>query len=144
MPSTAIPAVKAAVLEILKEVEALKSAKVVITADKEPERAREYIWLWKATATREFKSLGPQPSALNEEVKIFLRVMVVKGDSSPTPSEERAFEILEEMETALRGQVRLNGAVRFQHVEDLEQEQLIFDRKRGCHILVTLTAKARI
>ena len=141
MASTAIPAVKAAILAALEGAEALQG--VAVTAGKEPERDEEWVWVWKAEAEREFKMLGPSPAALDEVVKITLRVVSIQG-ANATPSEERAFEIAEAVETALRADPDLGEAVHWQRIEKVEQEPLLFDKRYGCLVLMVVKAKARI
>lgn len=141
MASTAIPAVKAAILAALEGAEDLVG--VTVTADKEPEKEKEWVWVWKAEAEREFKVLGPSPAALDEMVKVSLRVVSIQGTKA-TPSEERAFEISEAVETALRADPDLGGAVTWQRIEKVEQEPLLFDKRYGCLVEMTVKAKARI
>lgn len=142
MASTAVPAVREAVLKTLEEAEELKG--VLVTGDKEPERPTEYIWIYKAKANREFSLIGMQPAPLDEMVRVYLRVVAVKGSADSTPSEERALELAALAETALRENPTLNDCARFHHVEELEPQSLLFDQKRGCHVLMTIAAKARI
>lgn len=138
---TAIPAIKEAVVKTLQEAESLKGIK--ITDDKEPENKNEYIWIWKARAKREFKNIGPN-SKLDELIEVFIRVVSIKGSTEVKPSEERAVEIFAAVEKALRANRRLNGTAFWNKIGDLEITPVIFDKKRGCHVIAVVNAKAQI
>jgi hypothetical protein len=138
MDFTAIPAVKEAVLEILDDAEGLEG--VTVAAGLEPTRADEYVWIWKAKAKRVCKSVGRNPPVYDEDVSLTMRALVVGGENP----EARVFEIVAATETALRSSITLDGAVKWHKLEELDQEPLQFDQKLGCHILMTLTARARI
>jgi hypothetical protein len=142
MASTAIPAVKAAIMAALEGAVGLDD--VMITDDKEPERAKEYVWLYEAQAERDWKTIGPQPVPLKENVTVELRVFVSKGTDKQKPSEERAFEIAEAVENALRDDPDLNGTLLHQRVEKLRQQQLVPDQRRTSHVLMTVSGEARI
>ena len=136
--ASAIPAVKAAVLSTLSSAEDLEG--VEVGADLEPSRNSKYVWIWRAKSKRQFKSVGARPPALDEDVSLTLRVVVIGGEDPETA----VFEISDAVEAALRADLTLGGAVRWHRVEELDQEPLQFDQKVGCHILMTLTARARI
>lgn len=140
MASTAIPAVRAAVLETLTGSETLEGfPKLKISAGKEPERAPEWIWVWKAQADREFKVLGPQPAPVEEDVKVWLRIVAIHQ----TEAESRAAEILEAAETALRS-ASLGGSTWNQLLQIDEAGPVQFDQKLGYHFVTTLSVHARI
>jgi hypothetical protein len=144
MAATAIPFVKAGILEALEAIQGDLGERVAISADKEPESAKEYVWIYKGKAKRDFKLMGPRPAKVEEEVRISLRVLVVKGSDKAGPSEERALEIAALVEGALRD-LELGAPVLFPIlIEELEDEQLVLDQKRGCHVLMTAVTKARI
>lgn len=136
--ATTIPAVKAAVLAALDGAEDLEG--VAVSAGLEPDNEFEYVWIWKGKAKRVFKSVGAHPPALDEDVSLTLRVVVVGGEDP----EARAYEIADAVEAAQRADLTLGGAVRWHRFEELDQEPLQFDQKVGCHVLMTLTARARI
>jgi hypothetical protein len=140
MASTKIGVVKAAALNTLSEADDLDG--VFVTADKEPERRIEYVWIYKARAKREFRLIGPQPAPQDEMVSVYLRVVSIRD--TRTAAEARALEIFEAAETALRAEPTLEGTAFFHHIEELDVEPLLFDQKWGCHVLATLEAKARI
>ena len=146
MASTAIPALKSAILaslEVDPTPEGLEG--VAISGDKEPTRSSEYVWLYKGKAQREFKLIGGRPSKLNEEVRIFLRVLVVKGDQAE--AESRALAIAEAVEGILRDLEPEDDEAQFLKpllVEELEDEPLQFDQKAACHVLMTVVTEARI
>lgn len=141
-PSTAIPAIKEAVFQLLKEAESLENIRV--TDDKEPENLKEYVWVWKARAKRNFKLLGPQPSKREEMINVYLRIVAIKGSDKLKPSEERALEIFEAVEKALIADLTLKGTALFHIVDDLEVAPVKFDKRRGCHVIAVVSAKARI
>lgn len=139
---TAIPAVKQAVFELIKDASALDG--ILVTDDKEPERAKEYVWVYKAKAKRNFKLLGPQPAKQDEMIQVYLRIVAIKDAAKLKPSEERALEIFEAVEEALRADITLKGTAFFHLIEDLEIAPVKFDKKRGCHVVGIVSAKARI
>lgn len=141
MASTAIPAVKAAILSLLEGPEELED--VLITADKEPEREKEYVWIWKGKARREFNLLGPAPTPLDENLEIKLRIVSIQGDDAKA-SEDRATELLELVETTLREDIQLEDTVLWHRLEEIEGDPVLFDQRRGFAWMATLTAKARI
>lgn len=143
MPAvTAIPAVKQAVVDLLKDAPALKG--IPIVDDKEPEVKKEYVWVYKSKAKRAFKVIGPQPGKQEEMIQIFLRIVSTKGDQKLKPSEDRALEIFEAVEEALRADTTLKGTAFFHLIEDVEIAPVKFDKKRGCHVIGVVSAKARI
>jgi hypothetical protein len=139
---TAIPAIKEAIFELLKDAAALDG--ITVTDDKEPERLAEYVWVWKARAKRKFKLLGPQPARQDEMIEVFLRIVAIKGSDKLKPSEERALEIFEAVEEALRADITLKGKAFWHLIEDVEIAGVKFDKKRGCHVIAVVSAKARI
>lgn len=141
MASTAIPAVKTAVLGLLEASEDL--ANVNVTGDKEPEHDKEYVWLWRAKATRSFELLGGNPAPLDEIIELKLRIVSIQGDAVAA-SESRATELLEAVEGALRGDLELDGTVFWHRLEEIEGDAVLFDQRRGFAWTATLTAKTRI
>ncbi len=142
MASTSIPAVKAAIQEILAEAGGLDG--ILVTTDyNKTDRAPEHIWIWKAKSKRDFKGLGHRPPRLQEEIKVTLRVVTV-GGADAAAAEARVYEIVEAAETALREDTTLGGVARKAHVADLDEEPLSFDSKIGCHVLMTVAAETVI
>lgn len=142
MASTKLPATRSAITAALEASEDL--AGVTITnGGSEPERATEYIWLFRARSTRTFVSLsGPVPR-LDEEMKLSLRIVAAGGKTPATP-EARATELLEAAETALREDDSLNETVFFSHIAELECEPLLFDTTNAYAYTAVVQAKARI
>ncbi len=142
MASTAIPNLKTTIIAALEAADGLRD--VVVTADSEPLRADEYVWLYKARSKRQFGALGPRPAPIDEELRVYLRILVLKGSDKSAPSEERALELADVVESALRdlepGRPFLSPLL----IEELDDEPLQFDQKRGCHVLMTVATKARI
>lgn len=142
MPSsTAIPAIKEAIVKTLKDAESLKGIKV--TDEKEPTDEKEYIWVFKARAKRNWQNIGPQ-SKMGEVIEIFIRCVSLKGSDEVKPSEERAIELFEAVEAALRANRRLDGTAFFQHVGDVEIAPVLVDKIRGCHVIAVVSAKTQI
>jgi hypothetical protein len=140
MPSsTTIPAIKAAVAELLSEASGLEDTPIV-TGPKEPRDVLEWVYVWRAKATREPGSLGRKPFVLKEDVKLTLRICSITEETS----EARVFELAEAVESALRDDPTLGGTVKWQHVQELDQEARDFDGKAGHHILLTIVAVSRI
>jgi hypothetical protein len=146
MASTAIPALKSAILAALEAdptPEGLDG--VAISGDKEPTRESEYVWLYKAKAKREFKTIGRRPVKVDEDLSISLRVLAVKG--SQAEAESRALAIAAAVEGVLRDLEPGDDEAVFLApllVQELEDEPLLFDQKAGCHVLMTVVTKARI
>lgn len=142
MASTAIPAVKAAMLEILTAAtgEGGSLEGIAVSADKQPERPDEFVWIWKAKSKRKWASLGQKK--LEETVMVTLRVVAIRGGVAD--SEARAIEIAEAVETEFRKDLTLGGAARFHLIEELDDEPRKFDQAFGCAVLMTLTADIKI
>lgn len=140
--STAIPAVEAAILAVLEEAPDL--ADVLVTGDyRRADQEREYVWLWKAKATREFKGIGRRPAKQEEEIEVTLRVLAVAD--TPAEAKTRAYELAGITETALRYEMRLDQTVLKNRVKQLQGEPLAeFDPKFGFHVLMTVAAETRI
>lgn len=143
MASTAIPALEAAILGALQAEPAPEGLEgVSVSGDKEPTRATEYVWLYKAKAKREWRTIGPRPSARDEELRASLRVLVVKGDLAEAKT--RALEIAGVVEDALAAVNTTSPLLYPLLVEEIEDEPLQFDQKSGCHVLMTVVTRARI
>jgi hypothetical protein len=140
MPSSkmTIPAIKAAVAEVLKGAAGLEEIPIE-TGPREPETAKEWIFLWKARAKRKPGSLGRAPFALDEDVTLTVRVCSIHEES-----EARVFVLAEAVESALQAEPTLDGVVRWQYVEEVDQVAMKFDEKDGHRILLTIVAKSRI
>lgn len=146
MASTAIPEVKAAILEVLGEAKSLEG--VTVTGDyKIAERANEHVWLWKAeTRQREYRGLGhavAKPPTIDEEILVTLRIVAI-GQASAAEAESRVFELVEGVETALRESIKLGGVAIQSIVDKLSDEPLNFDTKIGHGVLMVVKAKTRI
>src|SRR4051794_13782948 len=100
MASTSLPAVRAGVLSALEGADDLESVHIA-DGGTEPHRAAEYVWMFKARATREFRTIQPAPTPQDENVKVSLRIVAIKDTKDNSKSEERATELLETVETAL-------------------------------------------
>lgn len=145
--STAIPAAKEWVMGVLEPLPEL--ADVEVTDDTEPERAKEYVWLYRANAKREFTVMkGGAPPPLEEFLRLYLRVFVVVAGRSAKPAEVRALEIASAVERALREAmsdspptaVRAKGLI----VEELDDEPQVVDNGRAYHVLMIVRLNARI
>lgn len=140
--TTAIPAVKAAILKTLEGAEGL--AGVVITDDvKAADRALEHIFMWKAKATRDFAGMARKPPPLDEEIKVTLLVVAI-GNGTRLDVETRAYAIAAAAESALRGDIKLEGVALSCLVAEIDEDPLDFDTKRGTRLILTVKAKARI
>lgn len=143
MASTTIFSVKNAIVATLGEAEGLSG--VTISADKEPERVSEYIWVPEGKAERSVELIRRPPYPLDEIVRVTVWIVVIKGSSSPTPSEKRAYELLEAAETAIRELPNGLGDAQFGHwIESVEPKPALFDGKWGHQIKAVVLAKARI
>lgn len=146
MPSTAIPAVKAAILKILQDAEDLEG--ITVTDDyKVAERADEHVWVWKSeTRDRNFRGLGhpsSRPPRIDEEILVTLRVVAIGGKTAPA-AEARVFQIVEAVETILRGNIKLEGTAIKSIIDKIAEEPLNFDNKIGHGVLLTVLAETRI
>jgi hypothetical protein len=137
MASTAIPTVKAAVEETLAGAAALEGV-LVQAGGREPERSKQYIWIPKAKSKRDWASIGGQ--RLQEKISVTMLVVVI-GFEDP---EARAFQICGAAEEALRQNLRLDGKVVKNLVEELDEEPRDFDTKLGHHVWMTVVADTKI
>jgi hypothetical protein len=136
--ATTIPAVRGAVVATLAAAEALEG--ITVADGLEPTSQKQYVWLWKAKAKRNFSGVGTgRPLPQDEDVSLTMRVVVIG-----TEARARAFEISDLVEAALAADARLGGAVKWHRIEELDEEPLQFDQKPGHHVLMTLSARARI
>lgn len=143
MASTGIPAVKAAILALLEETDGLEG--VTVTAGKEPERAKEFIWVSHAKAVRDPKLLKSAPHPLDEDVRVTVWVVALKGGKDHLVSEVRAYEIAGVVETAIREPGVHLAPVDFWHmVEQIDDSPLLRDKTWGCQIEMTVLVKGRI
>lgn len=136
---TSLPAAKEAVKAALDGAEGLDGVRVA--RGKEPNK-KEYVWIFKGKAKRDFASLGPKPPPLDENVEVTLRIVAIKGDD--VASEDRAYELFNAVETVLRDNPDLSEDILFQRISEVEDGHVLFDQKWGFHIIATVTAKARI
>lgn len=139
MAHSATEAVEAGMLAILETTEDL--ADVEISFDAEPERSREFIWLWKREDEEEPAAIG-EPITLNQQIVFTLDVMAVTGKTAT--SKVRAREIREAAEDALYQDGSLGGNVLWFNINKGSETAVSFDNKHGFRIQLTLTAKARI
>lgn len=139
MAHSATEAVEEGILTILEASEDLKD--VTITAAEEPQRAKEFIWLWQDEDETEFATLA-EPVVLDQQITYTLDVMAVTGDT--TSSKVRAREIREAAEDALYKDGSLEGTALWFRIGKGKGQRVSFDNKQGFRIQLTLTAKARI
>ena len=133
MASTAIPADKEAVRRTLAEAEALTD--VEVATGFEPTRPKEYVWIAKASAKRDWASLGQRRR--KEKLSVTMRVVVIGGEDV----ESRAYEICAAVEAALLANLQLDGEVVKNLVEELDEEpSLDFDGKPGHAVWMTVAA----
>jgi hypothetical protein len=140
--SSAIPAVKAALLTLLGSASGLEG--VAILRGKPDPLPDEFVSVWDAASERDYAGLGPK-APLDEVIDLTLVVDV--GQASGTdfePSETRAWEIFGAVEDAIRSDLTLSGSWRFDRISKVKQEYFRQDKRRGCRVFCTLTGKARI
>jgi hypothetical protein len=134
MPTTtAIPAAKEAVRRTLAEAASLEGT--TVATGKEPTRPRQYIWVVKASAKRDWGSLGQRRR--KEKLSVTMRVVAIGADDV----EARAYELCSAAEVALLENLQLNGQVVKNLVEELDEEpSLDFDGKPGHAVWMTVVA----
>lgn len=145
MASTAIPAAREAIVKALNEHEPLKG--VFIADEETPERESEFISILMAESKREFKTLagGMTQPPQEEQLKVWFDIVVYNNNGrNPKESEDRAVEIFEAVEDALRNDTDLGQAVLFQNINEMKIVRGGQDKKRGCMITAAISAKARI
>lgn len=134
-------------MAVLKAVsEEPEFADVYMSDDTEPQHSEEYVWLYEADADRDWKTIrgGASHLPMQEDINVELRVFVLIGTDSVKPSEDRAFEISDAVEDALRDDPDLNGVLLHQRVKRIRQQQLVHDNRRGVHVLMSIYGEGRI
>lgn len=137
---TKLPAVEAAIVEILSNAEDLEG--VEIGAELEPKSA-EYVWVYKSESNLEFLGLGHRPAHLREELKLYLRTFATGGGTF-AEIKERVDALGRAVVTALREDIKLGNTVEFHRVENVRREAISLDNRQGFHALMTIEAKTRI
>jgi hypothetical protein len=145
MPASAIPAVKDAVESRLTAAEALKG--VAIFRGRPSPGPAEYIALWKTSATREYSGLrgGAATAPLAELIDLTIVVDVaLASGADQAPAEARAYELFGGIEDALRADLTLGGAWRFDRISKVEDDFFREDKRKGCRVFLTVSGKAQI
>jgi len=146
-PVTHVPQARAAIENLLNAAaesdEALKE--ITVSNAEMPERKRKFVWIWKAKSKRDFRVIGPAVTPQKEDMLTTMMIWAAKGEGrNPRPAEDKAMEIFEAVETALREDVTLEDSVLMHHIETMEIEGALLDQTHGCRIVAIISAQARI
>jgi hypothetical protein len=110
----------------------------------EPPKA-EQIEIWKGKGQRNFRSLGNQPTPLDEEFSIDVLVSVIQAKGTDFEAcETRMWAIVAAMEDLYRANPKLGLNLIYGSFSAVDQEYFTVDRQRGSRVTVTVSGKARI
>lgn len=152
MASTRIPDVKGALVTAIGSALLGKGAggsDVLVTDETEQTRSSEYVYVGRATSSREFYGLSnrKQPRML-ENIEVDLEVLVILGTQSSLDSETRAWELLELAEEAIRNEIHLNmggtNPIRETLVNELDGRPMQVDNKRAFQVRAKVASVALI
>ena len=145
MATSTIPVAKAELLAVLKERSELFG--VQLTRGHPGDTAeRELVWIGKAEWEQVPAALGARRR--HEEYTIHLHIEVVRPAEQQEVS-ERAYELLEAVENALRDKANLNEKVQVAQVSGGDEDEFFAEENgkivgRGCAIDVRVACQARI
>ncbi len=143
MTSSSLPAVTAALVELLEMASGLEGVTIAHIAAENP--SADGIIVGAAESTRQFKALGALPTPLDEEFTVECAAAAVMiGATSWTAPQARAYELLEAAENALRSDYKLGGLVRWITVSRVKESFEAVDKGRAASVRFWLTGKTRI
>lgn len=110
-----------------------------------PGDAREFVWLGDADGDQQWAAIGHQRR--EEDYQVTVTIFAAKEGTDQQATTERAFAMAAAIETQLRSDPTVAGAVRvcgFGGQIKLEERASQDGKRRGALLDVTLTCKARI
>lgn len=144
MASSKIPAIGAALETLFDGATGLEDVNVSrISPD--PLTPQEWIVVGPGKGTRTFRSLGNQPTPLDEDFSFACEAACIQqGKPAFSAVGDRAWELLELAETALRGDIHLGDLIRHALIGSAEESYQVVDKGRQCTVRFVISGKARI
>lgn len=146
MATSKLPALKSGLKTLLEAQAGLSGVLVSYGWPKDPRR--EIIVLADAEITQEYRGIGaaiqsPQP-AKREEIDLTVLVSVVGETTAQQATTERSLALLGYIETALRTDPRVGGAVEVAQLSRYRVEELVNDTAREARTTAVVSATAYI
>jgi len=144
--TSALPGLKAGLKTLLDAQAGLSGVLVSYGWPKDPRR--EIVVLGDAEITQAYRGIGaaiqsPQPAKL-EEIDLTLLVSVVGETTAQQATTERALTLLGHVETAIRTDPQVGGAVEVAQLSRYRVEELVNDTAREARITAVVSATAYI
>lgn len=146
MATSALPALKAGMKTLLEAQAGLSGVLVSYGWPKDPRR--ELIMLGDAEVEQAYRGIGaaiqsPQP-AKREEIDLTVMVSVVGETTAQQATTERSLALLGHIETALRADPQVGGAVEVASLTRYRVEELVNDTAREARTIAVVSATAYI
>jgi len=106
--------------------------------------SREHIIIGEVNATQEYRTVGGASGLKYENFDQTVHVGVVREGRQQQHADERALDILSEIESTVRGDPSCNETVLVSQVSSYRLEPITSEQSRLCLLTVTITAQARI
>lgn len=146
MPASTAPEAKARILELLAARPALAGVRLSWEAPAETTdfNVKNLIWLGDVQHTGQWQCLGPLTR--DESYTIQLTVLAIKLGDDARSTEERAWDLLDEVAAAIHNDFHLNGLLRLPAaIESATQSNgLVGTQSTGCQIVSQIRCDARI
>jgi len=144
--TSALPALKAGLKDLLEDQEDLAGVLVSYGWPKDPRR--ELIVLGDAEIQQQYRGIGaaiqsPQP-AKREDIELTVLVSVVGETTAQQATTERALTLLGHIETALRTDPQVGNAVEVAQLSRYRVEELVNDTAREARTTAVVSATAYI
>ena len=138
---TALPAIENRVFEVFQDALTDEGVKVVYGIGEAP----ELVAIFTAEFDRDFRLLGPSPVPLEESFTLDVIVEVLRPSGRDMkPASERAWEIFDLIETAVRSDLDLDDVTFDSRFSKGSREFFQTDKAQGARIRTTLAGTARI
>lgn len=89
-----------------------------------PNPQREYVWVGDVTGDQMYAAMAA-PNQRHEEYRATVIVGVLKEGVDSKAADDRCFVLLGELETQLRGDITVNGAVSEAHLETFRLTEFV-------------------
>lgn len=144
MPTSTIPAFKAALFTALKARANLANVQVTYGPPL-PQPTREWIWLGDVDGQQDAAAFGH--FRREETFALTVLIGVTRGGTAQQDATERAFTIAADIENELRTNADVAATVRLAEIKGplrLEELQAPDSTSVGAHLTITIRASARI
>ncbi len=110
-----------------------------------PNPQREYIWIGDVIGTQEYAAMAA-PNQRHESYDLQVIIAVLREGVDSKAADDRCFALFGELESQLRGDVTVAGAVTEAHVATLKLSEFVApdDMNRTAQLTVDVTCQAWI